>query len=194
MEQEEFQTLVRLLKAIADESRLKLLGLIADKERSVGEIAELLELKEPTVSHHLSKLQELGLVQPRAEGTMRFYRLNVEVLRRLNRDLLTPEKVASIADDVEGDAWERKVLQTFFDGEQLIKIPDTRKKRAVILKWLVKQFEIGVRYPEPQLNAILKRYHPDTATIRREFIANKLMQRENGVYWRTESNGKSLDK
>jgi hypothetical protein len=36
----------------------------------------------------------------------------------------------------------------------------------------------------PHVNAIIKRYHPDTATLRRELIGNKLMQRENGVYWR----------
>ena len=46
------------------------------------------------------------------------------------------------------------------------------------------QFEEGVRYTEAQVNAIIKRYHADSATLRRELIGNKLMQRENGFYWR----------
>jgi len=184
MEPQAFQTLVQFLKVLAHESRLKLLGLLADREHSVGELAELLDLKEPTVSHHLAKLQELDLVQMRAEGTIHRYRLKAETLQRLNRDLFTPEQVASIAENVVGEAWERKVLQTYLVGGQLTKIPDTRKKRDVILNWLVTHFEEGVRYPEVQVNAIIKRYHPDTATLRRELVGNKLMQRENGVYWR----------
>ena len=184
MESQAFQTLVQFLKVLAHESRLKLLGLLADREHSVGELAELLDLKEPTVSHHLAKLQELDLVQMRAEGTIHRYRLKVETLQRLSRDLFTPEQVASIAENVVGEAWERKVLQTYLVGGQLTKIPDTRKKRDVILNWLVTHFEEGVRYPEAQVNAIIKRYHPDTATLRRELVGNKLMQRENGVYWR----------
>jgi hypothetical protein len=64
-------------------------------------------------------------------------------------------------------------------------IPASRKKRLVILKWLVNQFEVGINYPERLVNDILKRYHPDCATLRREFIGYKLMQRENGIYWRT---------
>jgi DNA-binding transcriptional ArsR family regulator len=184
MGQEEFERLLNFLKALGHESRLKMLGILADQERSVGELAALLDLKEPTVSHHLGKLLALGLVRMRAEGTTHFYQLDSEALRRLNKELLTPEKVASFADEVAGDVWERKVLQIFFEGDRLTKIPDTMKKRIVILKWLVTQFEWGVRYSEPQVNEIIKRHHPDTATLRRELIANKLMQRENGVYWR----------
>ena len=39
------------------------------------------------------------------------------------------------------DTWECKVLTTFLKGDRLTKIPDTRKKRAVILRWLAQQFE-----------------------------------------------------
>ena len=46
MEQERFQTLLRFLKVLADESRLKLLGLLAEDEYSVGDLAEHLDLKE----------------------------------------------------------------------------------------------------------------------------------------------------
>ena len=184
MESQAFQTLLQFLKVLAHESRLKMLGLLADQEYSVGELAELLDLKEPTVSHHLAKLQELDLVQMRAEGTAHRYRLKSATLQRLNRDLFTPEQVASIAENVVGEPWERKVLQTYLIGDRLTKIPDTRKKREVILNWLVTQFEEGVRYPEAEVNAIIKRYHPDTATLRRELVGNKLMQRENGIYWR----------
>ncbi len=184
MEPHAFQTLVQFLKVLAHESRLKLLGLLAERERSVSELAELLDLKEPTVSHHLARLQELDLVQMRAEGTTHHYRLNRQTLQHLNRELLTPEQVASIAENVVDETWECKVLQTYLIDDRLTKIPQTRKKREVVLNWLVKQFEKDVRYPEAQVNEILKRYHPDTATLRRELIGIKLMERERGIYWR----------
>ncbi len=186
MNPDDLQTLVQFLKALANESRLKLLGLLAGQERSVKELAEQLNLKEPTVSHHLARLQELGLVGMRPEGTTHRYQLEAGTLHRLSRELFTPTHVASIADVVEGENWERKVLRTYFDGDTLTGIPSTRKKRDVVLKWFVNRFEPGVRYPEAKVNEIIKRHHPDTATLRREFIMTKMMERKNGVYWRTD--------
>jgi len=193
MNPDEFQTLVQFLKALANESRLKLLGLLAERERSVKELANRLHLKEPTVSHHLARLQELGLVSMRPEGTTHRYRLQADTLHRLSRELFTPTQVASIADTVEGESWERKVLRTYFDGDTLTRIPATRKKRDVILKWLVNRFEPGVRYAEAEVNEILKRHHPDSATLRREFIMTGMMERTKGVYWRTEETAGSTD-
>jgi hypothetical protein len=43
-----------------------------------------------------------------------------------------------------------------------------------------------VRYSEPQVNAIIKPIHADSATLRRELVGSKLMQRESGFYWRTQ--------
>ena len=183
MSQEELQRLLLYLKAIANETRLKLLGLIADQERSVGELAELLNLKEPTISHHLTVLGELDLVRMRAEGNSHFYRLNGTALQELNKNLVTPERIAHLVrPDV--DAADRKVLDTFLEGERLTKIPDQLRKRMVILKWLANQFEEQVTYSERQVNETIKRHHPDSATLRRELIQFKFMQRDHGNYWR----------
>jgi len=62
MPQEEFETLLQFFKAVADETRLKLLGILATREHSVEELAALLQLKAPTVSHHLAKLKEINAV------------------------------------------------------------------------------------------------------------------------------------
>jgi DNA-binding transcriptional ArsR family regulator len=184
MRNAEIENVLRYLKLLADETRLKLLGLLAERERSVGELAALLDLKEPTISHHLGKLCEAGLVEMHPEGTVHFYLLRSGALQRLSHELFTSEKVIAFAEQVETTAWERKVLGTFLAGERLTKIPDTRKKRDVILRWLAKQFEEGRRYPEREVNQIIKRYHPDCATLRRELIGARLMQREKGTYWR----------
>ena len=83
------------------------------------------------------------------------------------------------------EPWERKDLESFLDGERIIRLPARWKKRMVILRWLVEEFEHDRRYTQVELNAILARHHPDVATIRREFIAYGLMDREQSVYWRT---------
>jgi DNA-binding transcriptional ArsR family regulator len=49
--------LLTMFKALADESRLKIIGLLATRERSVDELATTLKLKPPTVSHHLATLR-----------------------------------------------------------------------------------------------------------------------------------------
>jgi DNA-binding transcriptional ArsR family regulator len=188
MSQEEFQALLQFFKVLADENRLKLLGILANGERSVEELAALLQLKAPTVSHHLARLKELDLVGMRTDGNVHYYWLNAEALRQTNKQLLTPEKVASLVDDLEGDAWERKVLKDFFEGTRLKEIPASPKKRMVILKWLANQFEYGVRYREAEVNEIIQRHHPDSSSLRRELIGPNvaLMQRDNGWYWRVE--------
>ncbi|MBD1836530.1 metalloregulator ArsR/SmtB family transcription factor [Cyanobacteria bacterium FACHB-472] len=184
MKEEEFQTLLCFFKVLANESRLKILGILANRECSVEELAALVKLKEPTVSHHLGKLKELSLVNMRPEGNTHLYQLDSEALQGISKEIFTPENMASLVSDVEGEAWESKVLKNFFEGDRLKEIPASRKKRLVILKWLASQFESGVNYPEIQVNEIIKRYHPDCATLRRELIGYQLMQRENGVYWR----------
>ena len=184
MPQEEFEALLQFFKVLADETRLKMLGILATREHSVEELAALLQLKAPTISHHLAKLKELNLVDMRSEGNTHFYWLNAEALRNSSKGLLSSEKMASLVDDVEGDAYERKVLKDFFEGTRLKEIPASRKKRSVILRWLANQFEPEVHYTEVQVNEILQRYHPDPATLRREMIGEHLLQREKGFYWR----------
>lgn len=185
MTDQDSQVLIQLLKALADESRIRILGILTQHESSVDELSAYTGLKPPTVSHHLNRLRELGLVSMRADGNVHFYRFEAESLRRLNR-LLQPEKLAAIA-TAEGDAWEQKVLNDFLIGDQLKEIPASRKKRLVVLKWLVEKFEWDMHYAESEVNEIVKRHHPDFATIRRELIGHKLMLRENGMYWRIPS-------
>jgi hypothetical protein len=176
--------LVTFFKVLADSTRLKMVGILASGERSVEELAELLTLKAPTVSHHLARLRRLGLVEMHADGNTHLYRLNEEVLRSWAQQLLTRERVTELADEVDADAWERRVLNDFFDGGRLRTIPARQKKRLVVLRWLAGHFRPGERYPEQQVNEILSRYYPDFATLRRQLVDEELMQRRDGLYWR----------
>jgi hypothetical protein len=177
----DFDTLLAFFKAMANESRLRIVGLLAERERSVQELAELLELSEPTISHHLAALKTLGLVSVRAEGVTRWHALRPDVLTEMNKALLEPKTVAPKADN-----WEQKVLSGFVEADGTLKvIPASRRKREVVLRWLTDQFAPGRRYREAEVNEIIQRRHWDSATLRRELIGHGLMAREGGVYWRT---------
>ena len=187
--------LLMLFKALADESRLKIIGLLAQRERSVQELARLLKLKEPTVSHHLALLREAGLVQMRTDGNTHWYRLEFDTIRNVSRSVLTREKLATLANDLDADDWERKVLSSFLDGERIRDIPVARKKRWAILKWLATRLDPDASYSENQLNEVLRRHHRDTATIRREMIGYRMLTRSKGIYRRLpESEWQSEEK
>ena len=181
------ETLLAFFKAMANESRLKIVGLLAARERSVQELAKLLDLSEPTVSHHLHVLKGLGIVTARAEGVVRWHALDAGALSALNRALLEPGTVSSLAP--RGGDPDSRVLSSFVDGEGRIKsIPASRRKRYVILKWLVHKFEEGRRYPEAKVNATIQLHHWDSATLRRELIGHRMLAREKSVYWRLPEN------
>ena len=67
---------ITFAKALADETRQKIMSLCCCKWLSVGEIVEELHVSQPTVSHHLSILRSAGLVDSRREGKQVFYSLN----------------------------------------------------------------------------------------------------------------------
>lgn len=192
---EEFKALLSFFKALANENRLKIVGILANRgECGVEELAELLGLKEPTVSHHLGRLKKAGLVEMRVEGNDHLFRLNIEALQAMSKDVLSEEKIVTLVDDVEYDAWERKVLRTFMEGDQVKALPMGYKKRLVVLKWLASHFEEGVKYSELEVNAIITRYYEDYCLIRREFIEEGLMERKDRIYWRVDWQMPEFDK
>jgi hypothetical protein len=69
------------------------------------------------------------------------------------------------------------------DG-RLVSIPAARGKRRVILEHIVAAFEPGVRYPEREVDAILRAWHPDHAALRRYLVDELLLSRDAGIYWR----------
>jgi ArsR family transcriptional regulator len=73
-----FTNPVLFAKALADETRQKIMNLVCCQWLSVNEIVEQLNVTQPTVSHHLAILREAGLVGVREEGKQTFYSLNQE--------------------------------------------------------------------------------------------------------------------
>jgi DNA-binding transcriptional ArsR family regulator len=77
-------TCVPVFEALAQDSRRRILELIATAERPVGELVVELGLSQPAVSKHLRVLRDAGLVQARVDGQRRLYRVRAEPLREVD--------------------------------------------------------------------------------------------------------------
>jgi hypothetical protein len=79
-----------------------------------------------------------------------------------------------------------RVLRAFLRDGQLVSIPARAGRRRVVLEYIVRSFEPGVRLPEREVDAVLRAFYPrDWVSLRRYLIDEGLMSREGGWYWRT---------
>lgn len=179
--------IVAFFKAFADANRLKIVGLLAQQPYSVEELATLLDLKPSTVSHHLAKLAQIGLVSAKTQSYYNVYQLDEKALQSKSRDLFSQENLAASVVNVDVGAYDHKVVKDYVRRDGSLKtIPAQRKKLEAVLRYLVKAFEVNKRYSEKKVNEILSQYHEDTASLRRELVGFGLMKREGGggEYWR----------
>ena len=178
---------VTFFKVFADANRLKIVGLLAQQPYSVEELAALLDLKPSTVSLHLAKLAQIGLVSAKTESYYNVYQLDEKTLEAKSRNLFSQENLAASVADVDADAYDNKVVKDYIRKDGSLKtIPAQRKKLEAVLRYVVKAFEVNKRYSEKKVNEILSQYHADTASLRRELVGYGLMKREGGggEYWR----------
>jgi DNA-binding transcriptional ArsR family regulator len=73
-----------VFEVLSEPRRRRILDLVRDGERSVGELVDALSMSQPAVSKHLRVLREAGLVEARVDEQRRLYRLRPEPLRELD--------------------------------------------------------------------------------------------------------------
>ncbi|OAZ47856.1 metalloregulator ArsR/SmtB family transcription factor [Paenibacillus polymyxa] len=178
--------MVNYHKALADPTRMRILLLLSRGEMHGQALAKKLNLSQPTVTHHASKLREVGLIKERRDKNTVYFTLNPELIRQH-----AEATVRFIFEKEEGEedmselneTLEATVLRNFFakDGK-LRQIPAQYKKKLIVLQMLAEKLEPGRIYPECELNEWIKQYHEDFATIRRELIMHQFMYREREMY------------
>lgn len=179
--------LTQFFKGLADAPRLRLAGLLAEKPRTAAALAAALGERPAAVQRHLARLVEAGLVEAPV-GTGQTYRLRLDAIHALAGRLLAHEKT-QVPGEAAADDFEHKVLAEFLRPDGSIKeYPVGEKRFMVIVRYALKVFEAGRRYTEKEVNELLKRLHPDSATMRRAMIDHRLLERvANGAeYWRSE--------
>ena len=81
----------------------------------------------------------------------------------------------------------QKTMDRFVKDGRLCQLPKKHAPRLVILSWLAESFEPGQRYPETRVNAMLDGHALDYAALRRLLVDYGFLARDQGIYWRVES-------
>lgn len=174
--------IVAFHKTMGDPTRIRIVNLLAKGPLHGQAIAGKLGLTPPTITHHLNKLKDINLVYQRRDKNNIYFYLNESVLQHQAKALVQMlEEEEELNLMTNGEA--AKIIKNFFAEDGTLKsIPAQRKKKLIILEHLMSGFKIGEKYEEKEVNDYIKKFHADYATIRREFIINQYMYRENGIY------------
>jgi DNA-binding transcriptional ArsR family regulator len=181
--------LLTFFKSLADPTRLRLAGLLAERPRAADELAAALDVRPIALQKHLARLLDAGLIEG-PTGAAQTYRLRLDQIHATAGRLLAHEKTEVPPEAAAGD-FEHKVLTEFLRPDGTIKdLPAAEKRFMVIVRYALRVFEPGRRYTEKEVNAALKALHPDSATLRRAMIDNRLLERvpnggSIGGQWRT---------
>jgi hypothetical protein len=167
-----------------------LCGLLAEPERlatyaavvlgagTPGEVAERSGLPAREVVKARRRLEQGNLVST-VEGKLV---ADVGAFKDAIREYGVPP---AVAEPLDPDRAKAAVLKAFIRDGRLVQFPAARGKLRIVLEHLSACFEPGVKYPERAVDAILRAWHPDYASLRRYLIDEELLTREQGIYWRT---------
>jgi hypothetical protein len=163
---------------LAEGERLRAFAAVVLGAATPGEVADRGGLSARDAVRALGRLRLAGLVSTvdgRLVGDAGAFK---EAIREYGPQALPDEPL-------DPDRERSAVLRAFIRDGRLVQVPAVRAKRRIVLDHLAACFEPGVRYPERAVDAILRAWHDDYASLRRYLIDEDLLARESGVYWRT---------
>ena len=166
---------------LADDERLRVFGALALGPRTAVQVAELTGLSSRVVLAALAKLEAGDAVKVDGD-TWSVDR--AALVRHAREAAVVPYEDEGLAPRFAA------VLRAFLREGRLTSIPSTRSKRVVVLDHVAKVFEPGTRYPEREVDVLLRAFHEDHVALRRHLVDEGFLAREDGVYWRT---GGSVD-
>jgi biotin operon repressor len=185
--------ILAFFKALADPTRLRIVGLVAEERRCNQELAAELGLSPATVTHHLRLLKDVGLLQETVERPYVYFELDRGRLQGTLRSAFKRERVQEFAQGPDLPAERRRVLNAFFDGPKLTAIPAQRRKKEIVFEEILRRLPGQEEFTERELSLCLKKIHSDFCTIRREFIMGRYMERKKGIYRLTERGRSVVD-
>lgn len=175
---------LQLFKALADESRLQIVLLLRQRPYCVEDIAENMKLAVSTVSAHLKKLQQAGMVFATKQQYYSVYHLKKEFLEMKIDDLL-PQQKSSTPD--RSEILRQKVLKTYFSEGKITRLPSQNKKRWIVYQEIIKLFQAGRTYSEKEMNETIMQLYDDYCMVRRELVDEGVLSRQDGIYQLVEN-------
>ena len=177
--------MLTFVKAMASAERLRVVGALVRGRATQAEIAEQLHVPVREVFQHLSFLVHAGVVREE-DGA---YDLDEQAIESLARGQFEGKRPTYQAKE-EKQEDVRKVLKAYLNADGTLKqLPQEGKKMIIILNFILDAFPFETTFTEKEVNTILRRFHVDTATLRRNLIDYGFMARESdgSRYWRVKS-------
>lgn len=172
------------VKALSSAERLRVIGVLARGRATQAEIAEQLHVPVREVFNHLAFLVEVKVVTE-TDGV---YDLNEKAVEALARKQFEGQRPSYEA-QAEKPEDARKVLKNFLNADGTLKqLPPMGNKLLILLNFIVEVFAFDANYTEKEVNTLLRRFHVDTAALRRYLVDHNLMARESDGtrYWRVK--------
>jgi hypothetical protein len=163
---------------LAEEERLLVFASVVLGAASPSSVAASTGLPARDVVRAIRRLEQGGMITV-VEGKLVADRA---VFKDAVREY-APEPVPD--EPLDPDRAKAAVLRAFVRDGRLVSMPASRAKRRIVLEHLAACFEPGIKYPERAVDAVLRAWNDDYASLRRYLVDEELMDRENGVYWRT---------
>lgn len=177
----------KIMKALADRSRLLIIRSLIAKPQYLEELSERLGLAVSTVSFHLKKMEEAGIVTKDKQQYYTIFGVKKDFFAQKLEDLMDFETDEKNIQEERIRQYKEKVLKTFMQDGRIIQIPSQMQKRWIVFEQILQEFEYGKEYTEQQVNELIRKYHDDHCLIRRSFIEERVMNRENNIYTITEN-------
>ncbi len=175
---------LKVFKSLSDMSRLRIIQSLTKGEMYTELLAERLGITPSTVSFHMKKLEEAGLVISRKEQYYTVYSLNRDLFEMKLSDIASSEPEETDEQQKREDKYRSKVIESFFEYGKLRSIPVQRKKKLICYEVIAERFVPGRIYTEKELDDIILPIHEDYCTIRRDMISEGILSRDGNRYVR----------
>ncbi len=175
---------LKIFKSLADTSRLRIVQSLTKGEMYTELLAERLGITPSTVSFHMKKLEDAGIVVSRKEQYYTVYSLNREVLESTLFDAAAAQPEQTDEQQKREAEYRQKVIDSFFEYGKLKAIPVQRKKKLICYEVIAEHLTPGKAYGETELNDIIAQINEDYCTIRRDMIGEGILRRDGSEYVR----------
>jgi len=175
---------LKIFKSLADTSRLRIVQSLTKGEMYTELLAQRLGITPSTVSFHMKKLEDAGLVISRKEQYYTVYSLNRDVLGSTLFDVAAAEPELIDEQQKREAEYRQRVIDTFFEYGKLKAIPVQRKKKLICYEVIAERLIPGKIYSEKELNDAISQIHEDYCTIRRDMIGEGILSRDGSEYVR----------
>jgi DNA-binding transcriptional ArsR family regulator len=180
------QKLAETFRALGDESRLRIVALLARRPHYGEELAESLGLRPATITHHTKLLRTAGIIDSRREPPYVLLHLVDAAMEDMIEALRDPDLAHRLRLPDE-DELSARVLRRYVDeSDRLIEIPTSRRARSVVLRWVASHLQPDRLYPERELRMILLNLGDDPDGIRDALLAQGWLKHSGQVWRRVE--------